>query len=248
MMLEGKTAIVTGGSRGIGYAIVKKFLENGAKVALFGSKPATVDKAMASLKEINPDWPVIGLTPDLKDDKAVEAAILEVKDTFGALDILVNNAGVYDATPIEDYTFDTFGGIMDINLNAMVRTIIPAVKIMREQGGGVILNTSSVVSFSGQAYGVAYPVSKSAVSSLTWSLARELGPSNIRVNAISPGVTNTDMVNALPDEMVEPTVATIPLRRMGQPEDLANAALFLASDMASYITGAVLPVDGAVRP
>ncbi len=246
-MLKGKVAVVTGGTRGIGFAIVRKFLENEAKVALFGSKAETVDKAVASLKEINPDWDVIGAYPNLSDAKEVEDAILKVKETWGHIDILVNNAGMSDSTKIEDYTAEQFEKIMDLNINAMIRTIIPTVKIMKEEGGGVIINTSSMVSLSGQPAGVAYPASKYAVNGLTWSLARELGPSNIRVNAVAPGITKTDMMAALPDEMIKPLVAQIPLRRVGEPEDIANGVLFLASDMASYVTGEILSVDGAMR-
>ena len=136
---------------------------------------------------------------------------------------------------------------MNLNVNALFNAIQPAVKIMRAQGGGVILNTSSMVSISGQKSGVGYPTSKFAVNGMTLSLARELGPSNIRVNGVAPGVTRTDMVAALPEQMIQPLIATIPLRRIGEPEDVANAFLFLASDMASYITGEILSVDGAAR-
>ncbi len=247
MLLDGKVAVITGGTRGIGFAIVKKFLENGAKVALFGSKAETVDKALDSLKDENPDWEVIGLYPDLSDAEAVKDAIYEVRDTFGPIDILVNNAGISDSAKLEDYTVEHFEQIMDLNINAMIRTIIPAVAIMRENGGGCIVNTSSMVSICGQPAGIAYPTSKSAVNGLTWSLARELGPSNIRVNAVAPGITKTDMMAALPDSMIQPLIAQIPLRRVGEPEDIANAVLFLASDMASYVTGEILSVDGAMR-
>jgi 3-oxoacyl-[acyl-carrier protein] reductase/7-alpha-hydroxysteroid dehydrogenase len=136
---------------------------------------------------------------------------------------------------------------MDLNVVALFNAIQPAAKIMKEQGGGVILNTSSMVSISGQPSGVGYPTSKFAVNGLTLSLARELGPDQIRVNAVAPGVTRTDMVAALPADMLERVSAPIPLRRIGEPEDVANAFLFLASDMASYITGEVLSVDGAMR-
>jgi 3-oxoacyl-[acyl-carrier protein] reductase/7-alpha-hydroxysteroid dehydrogenase len=132
-------------------------------------------------------------------------------------------------------------------MDALFNAIQPAAKIMKEQGGGVILNTSSMVSISGQPSGVGYPTSKFAVNGLTLSLARELGPDQIRVNAVAPGVTRTDMVAALPADMLERVSAPIPLRRIGEPEDVANAFLFLASDMASYITGEVLSVDGAMR-
>ena len=134
-----------------------------------------------------------------------------------------------------------------MNVNAVMNGIMPTVAIMKVQGGGVILNTSSMVSISGQTGGVAYPASKYAVNGLTWSLARELGPFNIRVNAVAPGITKTDMVAALPDEVIQPMVNAIPLRRIGEAEDIANAFLYLASDLASYVTGEILSVDGAMR-
>ena len=246
-MLKGKIAVVTGGTRGIGFSIVKKYLENGAKVVLFGSRAETVDKALAALKEENADWEVSGDYPNLKDAASVEEAITKVKEKYGRIDILVNNAGVSDSKKVEDYTSEHFANIMQLNVNAIMNTIIPAVKIMREQGGGCILNTSSMVSICGQPSGVAYPTSKSAVNGLTWSLARELGPSGIRVNAVAPGITKTDMVAALPEQMIKPLINAIPLRRIGEPDDIINAFLFLASDMASYVTGEILSVDGAMR-
>ena len=246
-MLKGKVAVVTGGTRGIGFAIVKKYLENGAKVALFGSRKETVDKALSSLKNENPGWEVYGAYPDLSDAKKVEEAIESVKEHFGRIDILVNNAGISDSTKVDNYEQGQFEKVISLNVNSIFFTIQPTVKIMKEQGGGCIINTSSMVSISGQPGGVAYPTSKFAVNGLTLSLARELGPSNIRVNAVAPGITRTDMVAALPKEMIEPMTAAIPLRRIGEPEDVANAFVFLASDMASYVTGEILSVDGAMR-
>ena len=246
-MLKDKIAVVTGGTRGIGYAIVKKYLENGAKVILFGSRPETVEKALSSLKSENPSWPVEGFHPNLSDAKEVAKTIEGIKEKYGRIDILVNNAGISDSTKADAYEDGQFEKVMDLNVNAIFHAVQPAVKIMKEQGGGCILNTSSMVSISGQPGGVAYPASKFAVNGLTLSLARELGPSNIRVNAVAPGITKTDMVAALPDEMIQPLSKTIPLRRVGEPEDVANAFLFLASDMASYVTGEILSVDGAAR-
>ncbi len=244
-MLKGKVAIITGGTRGIGFATVKKFLDNGATVAVLGSRQDTVDRAISKLKEENPDYNVVGYWPNIAKFDEVEKVYLDVKEKFGSVDIVVNNAGISARASIFDYPVDEFEKIMDLNVKAVFNSAKAAASIMKEQGGGVILNTSSMVSIYGQQSGVGYPASKFAVNGITKSLARELGPHNIRVNAVAPGVTRTDMVAALPDEIIKPLIATIPLRRVGEPEDIANAFLFLASDMASYITGAVLSVDGA---
>lgn len=217
------------------------------EVVLFGSRQETVDKALASLKEENPAWEVRGACLNLCNADAVTEEINKIKEAFGRIDILVNNAGISDSTPIDSYTSERFDQVMQLNVNAVMNGIMPAVAIMKEQGGGVILNTSSMVSISGQNGGVAYPASKYAVNGLTQSLARELGPFNIRVNAVAPGITKTDMVAALPDEVIQPMINAIPLRRIGESEDIANAFLYLASDLASYVTGEILSVDGAMR-
>lgn len=247
MLLEGKVAVVTGGTRGIGFAIVRKYLANGAKVVLFGSRQETVDKALAKLSEENSKWEVEGMCPKLTDAMEVEKAILAVKEKYGKIDILVNNAGISQSTPLYDYTPEEFDKVIDLNVRAMFYAILPAAKIMKEQGGGCIINTSSMVSISGQAAGVGYPTSKSAVNGMTISLARELGRDHIRVNAVAPGVTKTDMVAALPQQMVDAISAQIPLGRPGEPEEVANAFLYLASDLAEYVTGEILSVDGACR-
>lgn len=246
-LLKDKVAMVTGGTRGIGYATVKKYLENGASVALCGSRQETVDKALEKLKAENPDYKVIGLCPNLQNAEEIAGAIAVVKETFGRLDIMVNNAGVSARDKLYEYKPEDFAKTMELNVNAVFNCAQAAAKVMKEQGGGVILNTSSMVSIYGQPSGVAYPASKFAVNGLTKSLARELGRDNIRVNAVAPGVTRTDMVAALPDELIKPLIATIPLGRVGEPEDVANAFLYLASDLASYVTGEILSVDGAAR-
>lgn len=246
-MLKGNVAVVTGGTRGIGLAIVRKFLQNGAKVALFGSRPETVDKALEQLRAENADWEVVGKAPDLTDFAALESAIREVAETFGRIDILVNNAGISAREPLAQVTPEAFARIMDLNVTAVFNGCKAVEPIMRAQGGGAIVNTSSMVSLYGQAAGVGYPTSKFAVNGLTRSLARELGRAGIRVNAVAPGVTRTDMVAALPPELVERISAPIPLGRVGEPEEVANAFLFLASDMASYVTGEILSVDGAAQ-
>lgn len=245
MLLKEKVAVITGGTRGIGYATVKKFLENGAKVVLLGSRKQTVDNAIQKLKAENSDYEVEGFYPDLLDSKEINRLFTEIAAKWGHLDILVNNAGVSARESIYTYTPEEFQKTIDLNLNAAFICAQAAAKIMKEQGGGVILNTSSMVSLYGQPSGSAYPASKFAINGLTKSLARELGADQIRVNAVAPGITRTDMVAALPEEMIRPLINSIPLKRVGEPEDVANAFLFLASDMASYITGEILSVDGA---
>ncbi len=246
-MLNKKIAVVTGGTRGIGYAIVKTFLDNGATVILFGSRQETVDKALKQLKECNPDYPVDGMAPNLENAEEIAETISSIKEKYGRIDILINNAGISQSAPILDYKPGDFEKAMSINVSALFHTIQPVVSVMKEQGGGVIINTSSMVSISGQPAGVGYPTSKFAVNGMTLSLARELGKYNIRVNAVAPGITRTDMVAALPKETIDAMSARIPLQRVGEPQDVANAFLFLASDMASYVTGEILSVDGAMR-
>ena len=246
-MLKDKVAIVTGGTRGIGFAIVKKYLKNGAKVVLLGSKEESVTKALNELKSENENYIVDGYYPNLSDLKSVEETFKIVKEKYGKIDILVNNAGISARESIYDYKEEDFEKIMDLNVKAVFNCSKAVVKYMKENGGGVILNTSSMVSIYGQPSGCGYPASKFAVNGLTKSLARELGKDNIRVNAVAPGVTLTDMMKSVPQEVIEPIIKGIPLGRIGTPEEVADAFLFLASDMASYITGVILSVDGAAR-
>ena len=247
MRLQNKVAIITGGSRGIGYATAEAFLKEGATVILTASSEANAQKAASKLKEAYPNAAVAGISPDLSSLDSVREAFQSVVDTYGSLDILVNNAGVSESTPFLSYTEETFDKVMDLNVKGLFNATRAAAAHMEEKGQGVILNTSSMVSISGQPSGVAYPASKFAVNGMTVSLARELGPKGIRVNAVAPGITETDMMKAVPKEVIDPMIARIPLRRLGQPEDIANAFVFLASDEASYITGVILSVDGMAR-
>ncbi|MBQ8761933.1 MAG: SDR family oxidoreductase [Clostridia bacterium] len=246
-LLKNKIAVVTGGTRGIGFSIVKKFLKNGATVIIFGSKPETVNNAIEKLKEINKEYKVEGFYPKLTVYKEVEETINKVAKKYGKIDILVNNAGVSAMESIYEYKPEKFDEVMALNVNSVFYGIRAVAPIMKENGGGVIINTSSMVSIYGQPAGVAYPTSKFAVNGLTKSLARELAGDKIRVNAVAPGVTNTDMVANLPKEALEGVKSTIPFARIGEPDEVADAFLYLASDMASYVTGEILSVDGCAR-
>ena len=244
-MLNGSVAVITGATRGIGFATAKLFLENNAKVVIFGSKEESVNKALDKLSEYKDN--ILGMYPNLNSESEVADAFKKIVDKFGKIDILINNAGISSSTPLDNYTYEEFSKIMDLNVNAMFLCTKLVVPYMKENGGGVILTTSSMVSIYGQSAGVGYPTSKFAVNGMTKSLARELGKYKIRVNAVAPGVINTDMVSSLPKEVIAPIIAGIPLGRIGEPEDIANAFLYLASPMASFVTGEILSVDGAGR-
>ena len=247
MRLKNKVAVITGGSRGIGFATADAFLREGATVIIAASSKESADKAVAALRKKHPDRTVGGISPNLANLEEVRNIFKLVTGRYGCIDILVNNAGVSESTPFDSYTEETFDKVMDLNVKGVFNATKAATECMIPRGKGVILTTSSMVSISGQPSGFAYPASKFAVNGLTVSLARELGPKGIRVNAVAPGITETDMMKDVPKEVIEPMIARIPLRRLGQPEDIANAFVFLASEEASYITGVVLSVDGMAR-
>ena len=244
-MLDKKVAIVTGGTRGIGLETVRVIKENNAEVILFGSKEVSVSNAINLLKSEGIE--VTGYYPNLNNYFEIESTLKEIIKKYGHIDILVNNAGISAKESIENTTSEDFAKIIDLNVQAVFNMTKAVVPYMKENKSGVILNTSSMVSIYGQPSGVGYPASKFAVNGITKSLARELAPFNIRVNAVAPGIIKTDMVALLPEEVIAPLIKSIPLGRIGKPRDIANAFLFLASDLASYITGEVLSVDGAAR-
>lgn len=247
MKLKDKITIITGGSRGIGFATAEKFLQEGATVIITASSIENAENAAGLLKQKYPESTIEGISPDLSSLESVRSAFKECVTKYGRIDVLINNAGISESTPFTQYTEDLFDKVMNLNVKGVFNATRAASECMIEQGGGVILSTSSMVSISGQPSGFAYPASKFAVNGLTVSLARELGPKGIRVNAVAPGITETDMMKAVPKEIIEPMIQKIPLGRLGKPEDIANAFAFLASDEASYITGVVLSVDGMAR-
>ncbi len=242
-MLTGKTAMITGATRGIGLAIAERYLENGANVAIAGSRRQTVEHALQTLAHYEDR--VMGFWPELWNPEAVARAFASVQARFGGVDILVNNAGVSSRTSLYEYTLEEFTKLMELNVTAVFVCSQAAARIMKAQGGGVIVNVSSMVAEFGQPSGCAYPASKFAVNGLTRSLARELAADGIRVNAVEPGITKTDMLAALPQELMGRIEAGIPLGRAAEPGDIADACMYLASDRASYVTGAILRVDGA---
>ena len=213
-------------------------------MVLCGSREETAQKAVAELQAEFPHGKIEGIWPDLTNFNEVRETFDRVLQKTGRIDILVNNAGISESTPFENYTEELFDKVMDLNVKGLFNCTRAVTDAMTAQGSGVILNTSSMVSIHAQTAGMAYPTSKFAVNGMTRSLARELAPKGIRVNAVAPGITETDMMKAVPKEVIAPLIARIPLGRLGQPEDIANAFLFLASDEASYISGVILQVDG----
>lgn len=242
--LQGKVVVISGGTRGIGLACVQGFLANGAKVAFLGSRQETVDSALKQFNMEQRKDSILGFCPNLQSETEIKEMLDQIVDTWGSVDILINNAGVSDAKSIYEYDDLHFSEVMKINVDAAFRLTRLCAPMMKEKGKGAIVNTSSMVSIYAQRSGSAYPTSKFAVNGMTKALARELGKDGIRVNAVAPGIIETDMVKALDAKMIQAMAANVPLQRLGKAEDIADAVLFLASDAAAYITGAILSVDG----
>ena len=244
---KGKVVLVTGGSRGIGFAAVKGFLAAGAKVYFLSHYEETGAKALAALKEINPDYEVMTKAIDLCDYKAAQELYAEIEEKWGRLDVLVNNAGVDSNTPVQKLKQSEWDSVMNVNVKAIFNMSKYAIKLLKKTKG-CIVNTASVAGIFGSGVGCPYPTSKGAVISMTKSLAWELAYSGVRVNAVAPGVIETDLLSTVPEFAKKNLMSGIPLRRIGKPEDIANGVLFLASSAASYITGVTLNVDGGYVP
>ncbi len=244
----GKVVVISGGSRGIGFATTKNFLEAGAKVCFLSHYEETGQAALKKLLEINPDYPVMTMHPNLCDYKEVKDMYAAVEEKWGKVDIICNNAGVDSGLFLHKMKKSDWDEVMDTNINSMFTMCKYGVKCIDKKKGGVIINTASIAGVHGSGMGLPYPVSKAGVIALTKSLAAELSGLNIRVNAVAPGVIDTDMVANLNEIGRKAVAGNIPLRRMGKPEEIANAIMFLASDAASYITGQTLGVDGAYLP
>ncbi len=247
MKLQNKICIVTGGSGGIGFAICDRFLAEGATVVLTSIDQPSADVAVEQLQAKHPNAIVKGIAPKLSSFAEMAQVAKDVYDEFGKIDILVNNAGTSDETAFDVYTEEIYDRVFDLNIKAMFASSRAVVEYMKACHEGLIINISSVVSVCGQPKGVAYPASKSAVNGFTLSLAREVAKMGIRVNAVAPGVTRTTLLKDVPARMLEPVIERIPLKRIGECEDVANAVAFLASDEASYMSGSILNVDGLVR-
>ena len=245
MNLKDKEAVITGGSRGIGKAIALKFAELGSNVAInYRKESEELNTFIEELREKG--CKVIGIKGDVSSFEDTKNMIDEVVKEFGRIDILVNNAGITKDTLLMRMKENDFDSVIDVNLKGAFNCIKHVTPIMMKQRIGSIINISSVVGITGNAGQVNYAASKAGLIGMTKSVAKELGARNITVNAIAPGFIKTDMTEVLSDKVKDSIKSNIPLRRMGDWEDVANLAAFLASDKASYITGQVLNVDGGM--
>ncbi|AXH52312.1 3-oxoacyl-[acyl-carrier-protein] reductase [Clostridium perfringens] len=244
-MLKDKVAIVTGGTRGIGRAIALKLADQGANIVI---NYRNSDKEAEELKAILEEKGVKVLTVkcDISNFEDSKNLMDKCKEVFGKIDILVNNAGITKDTLIMRMKEEDFDNVIDVNLKGTFNCAKHASAIMLKQRFGKIINMTSVVGIAGNAGQVNYAASKAGVIGLTKSLAKELGSRGITVNAVAPGFINTDMTASLSEKVKEEASKNIPLKRLGDPEDIANLVGFLASDAANYITGQVINVDGGM--
>ncbi|GIZ15202.1 3-oxoacyl-[acyl-carrier-protein] reductase [Capnocytophaga catalasegens] len=244
-LLSGKTAIITGGSRGIGKGIAEVFAQQGANVAFTYSSSAEAAKALeAHLQSFGVK--AKAYQSDAANFEQCETLVDEVLKEFGNIDILINNAGITKDTLLMRMTEADFDKVIEVNLKSVFNMTKAVQKIMLKQRRGSIINMSSVVGVQGNAGQTNYAASKAGILGFTKSVALELGSRNIRCNAIAPGFIETEMTAKLSPEIVEGWRNAIPLKRGGQPEDIANVCVFLASEMSSYITGQTLRVDGGM--
>ena len=244
-LLEGKTAIVTGATRGIGKGIAQVFAQNGANVAFTYS--SSVEAAQELEKELN-DLGVKakGYQSNAADFDQAQELAQDVLETFGSIDILVNNAGITKDNLLMRMSEEDFDKVIEVNLKSVFNMTKAVQKIMLKQRQGSIINMSSVVGVKGNAGQANYAASKAGIIGFTKSVALELGSRSIRSNVIAPGFIETEMTDKLDEKTVEGWRNAIPLKRGGTPEDIANACLFLASDLSSYVTGQVINVDGGM--
>lgn len=244
-LLEGKVALVTGASKGIGKSIALAFAEQGANVAF--TYLSSVEKGEALEKELTAQGvKAKGYRSDASNFKAAEELINSVVADFGSLDVLVNNAGITSDTLLMRMSEEQWDKVIEVNLKSCFNTVKAATRPFLKQKSGSIINMTSIVGLKGNAGQANYAASKAGIIGFTKSVALEFGSRNIRSNAIAPGFIETEMTEVLDEKVVQSWRDAIPLKRGGQPEDVANACIFLASDMSTYITGQVLQVDGGL--
>ncbi|SFH73977.1 3-oxoacyl-[acyl-carrier-protein] reductase [Tindallia magadiensis] len=244
MNFNGKTVVVTGAARGIGKATALKFGEKGGKVVVCDISMDSLSEVMEELKTNQVE--ALAFEVDVTDREAVEKMMNDVKDQCGSVDVIVNNAGITADGRLVKMEEEAFDKVIDVNLKGVFNCGQAAARIMAEQGSGVILNASSVVGIYGNFGQTNYAATKWGVIGMTKTWAKELGKQGIRVNAVAPGFILTPMVEKMPENVLDMMKDKSPIKKLGKPEDIANAYAFLASEEAGFITGTVLSVDGGV--
>ncbi len=242
MRLKDKVAIVTGAGRGIGLTTAQTFAREGARVVLCDRDLAEIEQAAADLAAAGAQ--VLAVQADTSASDSVAQLVQKVLDAYGRIDILVNNAGIIRDKQLLKMEESEFDQVIAVNLKGVYLCARAIAEVMASQGGGVILNASSVVALYGNFGQTNYVASKAGVVGMTKVWARELGRKGIRVNAVAPGFIETRMTEGIPDKVIDKLLERVPLGRMGKPQDIANAYLWLASDEAAYVSGHVLSVDG----
>ena len=242
-LLEGKTALITGAARGIGKAIALRFAAEGANIAF--TDLAVNEETQAEISALGVQCK--SYASNAADFAETETLVKQVKEDFGAIDVLVNNAGITKDGLMLRMTEQQWDAVIGVNLKSAFNFIHAVVPVMMRQRGGSIINMASVVGVHGNAGQANYAASKAGMIALAKSIAQEMGPKGIRANAIAPGFIETAMTAALPEEVRKDWMNKIPLRRGGKPEDVADVALFLASDLSSYVSGQVIQIDGGMN-
>jgi len=248
MLFHGKTALITGGTAGIGRAIAIAFAKKGASVAIFGTNEERAKEVVREMESLKIDslQRFSYFIVDVSQSKDVELAAKQLLNDWGKLDVLVNNAGITRDSLLVRMTEEDWDIVVDVNLKSVYNTCRMFARSMMKERAGKIINITSVVGLMGNAGQVNYSASKAGMIGFTKSLAKELAGRNICVNCVAPGYIQTQMTQGLSDQVKESIISTVPLSRMGQPDEVAHAVLFLASDLADYITGQVLTVDGGM--
>lgn len=244
MRIEGKVAVITGGANGIGLAATERFAKEGAHVAMVDFDEEAGRKKEEELKAVG--YHVRFFQLDVSNEEDVHHIMNEIDSVYGRIDILVNNAGITRDSMLHKMSGIEFKKVMDVNVNGVFYCTQAAMPYMVKQGKGKIINTSSVSGVYGNVGQTNYAAAKAAVVGMTKTWAKELGGKGINVNAVVPGFTETAMVAAVPEKVIEKMIAMVPVKRLGKPEDIANAYLFLASDESDYVNGTALHVDGGI--
>ncbi|WP_245966251.1 3-oxoacyl-ACP reductase FabG [Sphaerisporangium album] len=241
-LVAGRTALVTGAGQGIGLAIARLLREHGANVVVTDVDAGLAEAAAGDLG--GEEGRVSSIGCDVTDEDSVEAAVAHAVERFGALDVMVNNAGITRDSTLGKMSLGDFEAVVDVHLKGTWLGVRAAARVMREARSGSIINISSLSGKSGNFGQTNYSAAKAGIVGLTKAAAKELGPRGVRVNAVQPGLIRTAMTAAMPSDVFAAREADIPMRRAGEPREVAGAVLFLASDLASYMTGAVLEVGG----